>query len=149
VEVSSEDQIYELAVKCITLDDRKIDAFDKVPAKDVNVKKRISIRVEEKTEIQPQKTVRCKNCGHEVTSPELAIEPNGHTFRNPLGFSFYVICYRDAPGTYDAGEPTTEHCWFPGYAWSFAICKKCHSHLGWWYCGQDRFAGLIATRLIR
>jgi hypothetical protein len=108
-----------------------------------------STELERKTEVQSQKSVRCINCGHVVTSPALAIEPYEHTFRNPAGYSFHVLCYSDAPGAADVGEPTSEACWFPGYTWTFAICIQCHAHLGWWYSGRDRFAGLIATRLIR
>jgi len=111
--------------------------------------KRASTELEEKTDVQTQKSVRCKNCGHVITSPALAIEPHEHTFRNPAGYSFHVLCYSDAPGAADAGESTNEACWFPGYAWTFAICMQCHNHLGWWYSGPDRFAGLIGTRLIR
>jgi len=111
--------------------------------------KRVSIDLEDKIAAQSQKTVRCKTCGHVVTSPALAIEPHEHNFRNPAGYSFHLVCYSDAPGAADVGEPTTADCWFPGYAWTFAICTQCHSHVGWWYSGSDRFAGLIATRLIR
>jgi hypothetical protein len=115
--------------------------------------KQTSIELEEKTDettdVQKQKTVRCKNCGHEVTKPTLAIQPHEHSFRNPAGYSFHVLRYSDAPGAADVGEATNEVSWFPGYDWTFAICNQCHSHLGWWYHGKDRFAGLIATRLIR
>ena len=108
-----------------------------------------SIEPQEKPDAELQKTVRCKSCGHVVTTPERAVQPHEHTFRNPAGFSFHVLCYSDAPGASQVGEPTTEASWFPGYAWTFAICTHCHEHLGWWYSGKDRFAGLIATRLIR
>jgi hypothetical protein len=111
--------------------------------------KGIAIELEDKTESHTQKSVRCKNCEHEITSPDFAIQPHEHTFRNPSGYSFHVLCYSDAPGAADAGDPTSEASWFPKYAWSFAICKECLNHLGWWYTGPDRFAGLIATRLIR
>lgn len=109
----------------------------------------VSIDLETDEEIQTQKSVRCKNCGHVITSPALAIEPHEHTFRNPAAYSFHVLCYSDAPGAADAGDSTNEASWFPGYAWTFAICQQCHNHLGWWYSGRDRFAGLIATRLVR
>ena len=48
------------------------------------------------------------------------------------------------------GVPTTEHVWFAGYAWSFSICRGCHSHLGWCFEGKDAptFHGLILDRLI-
>lgn len=110
----------------------------------------VSNELEKQTDVQPQKNVLCRACEHVVTSQAFAIEPHEHTFRNPAGYSFHVVCYSDAPGAADAGEPTTADCWFPGYAWSFAICLQCRSHLGWWYSGVgDRFAGLIATRLLR
>ena len=108
-----------------------------------------SIQLEEKKEAQKEKIVRCRNCQHEITKPEFAIQPHEHTFRNPAGYSFHVLCYSDASGAAEAGEPTAEASWFRGYQWSFAICIQCHNHLGWWYRGKDRFAGLIATRLIR
>jgi hypothetical protein len=111
--------------------------------------KRPAVELEDRTETNTQRTVRCRNCGEVVTDPALARQPHEHTFRNPAGFSFHVLCYSDASGAIDAGDPTTEATWFPGYAWSFAICKHCHHHLGWWFSGADRFAGLIATRLIR
>jgi hypothetical protein len=108
-----------------------------------------SIELDEVTEEKTQKAVRCKNCEHVVTSPELAVQPHEHTFRNPGGYSFHVLCYSDAPGAADVGDATTQDSWFPKYAWTFAICAQCQNHLGWWYVGPDRFAGLIATRLIR
>jgi hypothetical protein len=113
--------------------------------------KQSAIETKETTEDQSetQKIVRCRNCEHEVTRPEWAIKPHEHTFRNPQGYSFHVLCYSDAPGAADVGEPIDQDTWFPGYAWSFAICMQCQQHLGWWYGGKDRFAGLIATRLIR
>jgi len=111
--------------------------------------KNIEIEFDDEEEILPEKTVRCKNCEHEITKPSLAIEPHEHTFRNPFGISFHIACYSDAPGAMDLGTPTTEATWFPNYAWSMALCGQCKSHLGWWFHGADRFAGLIVPRLLR
>lgn len=111
--------------------------------------KSVSSETEGTAEIHEDKTVRCKSCEHDITKPSLAIQPHEHTFRNPAGFSFHLVCYSDAPGAADVGIPTAEYTWFAGYSWSFAICLKCQDHLGWWYSGADRFVGLIATRLIR
>lgn len=82
------------------------------------------------------------------------MEVNGaheHTFRNPAGYSFHVVCYSEAPGSLRAGEPTSLASWFPGYEWCYALCGECHTHLGWWFESRDEasFAGLIATRLVR
>jgi len=76
----------------------------------------IELEEKEKTELQTQKSVRCKSCGHVVTDPEFAIEPPEHTFRNPAGYSFHVVCYSDAPGAADVGKSTTTDSWFPGCA---------------------------------
>jgi hypothetical protein len=100
-------------------------------------------------EAEEQRVVRCKACLHEITTPARAIQPHEHTFRNPAGYSFHLLRYGDAPGAADAGDATAEASWFPGHAWSFAICKQCHQHLGWWYTGDTRFVGLIATRVLR
>lgn len=94
--------------------------------------------------------LRCRACSHLITRGRWAINRGGafeHRFRNPAGWSFQVGCYAKAPGAFGAGEPTSEHTWFAGYVWQFAICAKCGTHLGWWYTGVDTFAGLIVTRL--
>ena len=104
---------------------------------------------EQKEDEEQQKSVRCRACNHEITTPERAIQPHEHTFRNPAGYSFHVLRYSDAPGASEVGEATTEATWFAGFAWTFATCKQCHNHLGWWYTGSGRFVGLIAQRLIR
>ena len=31
-------------------------------------------------------------------------------------------------------QQSTEHSWFPGYAWTIALCTRCGAHLGW-RCG--------------
>lgn len=35
-----------------------------------------------------------------------------------------------------SGLPTTEFCWFPGYAWRYVHCTYCGSHLGWKYLAE-------------
>lgn len=100
---------------------------------------------------EPDDTVRCRACGHDVTRRRLAIEVSGahdHTFRNPAGYSFHVVCFSDAPGCRADGIPTSEHTWFAGFEWNYAVCGNCTGHLGWWFIGGDRsFVGLIVTRV--
>lgn len=100
-------------------------------------------------EQEPEKTVTCKDCGHEVTLETLAIEPHQHTFRNPIGIAFDIVLFRDAPGAIDLGNATLVATWFPKCAWSFAMCAACKTHLGWWWQGAERFIGLISSRIIR
>ncbi|MBS1957826.1 MAG: hypothetical protein JST89_26860 [Cyanobacteria bacterium SZAS-4] len=111
--------------------------------------KNVDVNLEDSTHDEEEKIVRCKECDHELTKASFAIEPHEHTFRNPLGLSFHILCYSDAPGTVNIGEPTTVATWFPEHAWSFAACQQCNMHVGWWYTGPTKFAALIATRVIR
>ena len=115
---------------------------------------RPGVEAETLPKAQPERTICCKACGHAVTSPAAATEVGGaheHTFRNPAGYSFHLLCFAQAPGCRSVGEPTTAATWFPDYAWSFGVCRECGAHLGWWYesAGDVGFAGLIATRLLR
>lgn len=103
------------------------------------------------TSEQLDDTIRCGRCRYEVTAGRYAIEVDGahaHTFRNPAGWSFRLGCFADAPGAAPSGVETYAHTWFAGYAWRFAHCDECGTHLGWWFVGGgDAFAGLILARL--
>ena len=105
--------------------------------------------VDESSQDEKEKSIRCKSCNFDITEKSFAIQPHEHTFRNPAGYSYHVLCFSDAQGAAEAGSPTDEASWFPGHVWTFAICKNCNNHLGWWYSGKKRFVGLIAQRLIR
>lgn len=105
---------------------------------------------------QPDEAVLCAACAHALTHRSKAIDVGGaheHTFRNPAGYSYHVLCYTEASGSHRVGIPASEASWFAGYDWCFAICGQCHEHVGWWYVPREKektsFAGLIATRLIR
>jgi hypothetical protein len=61
---------------------------------------------------------------------------------------FRIGCFANAPGCEVIGEPTTEHTWFSGYAWSYAVCTGCLTHLGWYFTDGRSFFGLILDRLV-
>lgn len=109
----------------------------------------VDIDLDDSIHEEEEKVVRCKNCEHEVTKASNAIEPHEHTFRNPFGYSFHILCYSDAPGTMNVGDPSLVATWFPDHAWSFAVCQQCKGHIGWWWTGPSKFVGLIAARVIR
>jgi hypothetical protein len=93
----------------------------------------------------------CAACGAAISSDSARIEAGGahaHRFTNPAGFTYDVVCLSEA-ACYLQGPPTNEFTWFPGYAWSYAMCGACHTHLGWYYEGPSKFFGLIADRLVR
>ncbi|HVO28258.1 MAG TPA: cereblon family protein [Candidatus Margulisiibacteriota bacterium] len=93
----------------------------------------------------------CASCGHAITTERQRIEMAGrheHRCVNPDGVIFHIGCFRYAPGCVIRGVPTTEFTWFPGYAWSYALCDGCATLLGWYYQSNDAaFFGLILNRL--
>ncbi|MEW6367145.1 MAG: cereblon family protein [Acidobacteriota bacterium] len=94
----------------------------------------------------------CKMCGIPITSPSHVISVSGsheHTFQNPAGFVFDIGCFSAAEGCVIHGMPTIEYTWFPSYAWVYAFCTGCVSHLGWFFqSASDGFFGLVLDRLI-
>lgn len=70
-------------------------------------------------------------------------------FTNPEGIRFEIITFSQTIGCREIGEPTLEHTWFPGHAWSFYHCDQCGQHLGWGYSGTHEFVGLIKDRIVR
>lgn len=105
-----------------------------------------------KDRTEPLEAIYCKACGIAVTSRGQKISVQGshsHTFFNPAGIVFEVGCFRQAPGCYTAGEPSSEFTWFAGHVWSFALCRGCSAHLGWFFeMGAAAFYGLILTNLV-
>ena len=120
-----------------------------VPVPEVD--EQLRVETHDETQEQLDDTIRCGRCHYEVTAGRYAIEVDGahsHTFRNPAGWSFRLGCFADAPGAAPSGAETYAHTWFAGYAWRFAHCSECGTHLGWWFVGGgDAFAGLILARL--
>jgi hypothetical protein len=68
---------------------------------------------------------------------------------NPAGFLFHIGCFAEAIGCVIVGPDSLEYAWFPGFAWRFALCGQCGSHLGWHFRsdGRGAFFGLILNRL--
>ena len=93
----------------------------------------------------------CRTCGQPVTRVRDRIAVGGkhvHTLFNPSGILFEVGCFATAPGCRFEGSFTHDFSWFTGYAWRFAMCRRCAVHLGWEYRGAgDGFAGLIMAEL--
>lgn len=104
------------------------------------------------TNVATDDALYCADCGHLITRARWAISMDGHerVFTNPAGRVFRICCFSEAPGVTDVGEFTSEHTWFPGFEWNFAICTACGTHVGWQFMVQDRthsFLGLMKTAL--
>ncbi|GMQ96091.1 MAG: hypothetical protein BMS9Abin14_592 [Gammaproteobacteria bacterium] len=97
--------------------------------------------------------IRCAHCGQQVSTADQRIDQAGshqHRFENPAGIAFRIGCFRHAPGCRCVGEASLQWTWFPGHAWSVALCIKCGTHLGWSYGPGETgaaFFGLILERL--
>ena len=99
------------------------------------------------------KGILCRVCSHLITSPEEMVEKadrHVYTFKNPAGIVYTIGCFQNAPGCLSLGTSTNEFTWFPGFLWNFAVCRRCFSHLGWFYQSPsgDSFYGLILNQLI-
>lgn len=94
----------------------------------------------------------CVWCHQRVASERDPFHFSGQrefVFRNPEGYRFAILLFARTYGCRDVGAPTLEHTWFAGYAWSFCVCGQCGAHLGWYYSGASKFAGLIRNRIVR
>ncbi|MBE9515827.1 MAG: hypothetical protein IME93_02495 [Proteobacteria bacterium] len=99
------------------------------------------------------KGIRCRQCGHTITSPAHKLELQGqhiYCFRNPADVDFVIGCFQQAEGCRPSGGATTEHSWFQGYSWRIALCGQCGLHLGWCYTNNSggSFFGLILDQLL-
>lgn len=97
-------------------------------------------------------SIVCRQCLHEITSSTQRTMIDGahaHTFANPEGIVFEIVCYRNASGCAYIGPRSPEFTWFAGYVWRIAVCANCLVHLGWRFSAPqgNYFHGLIANRL--
>lgn len=119
-------------------------AFDLLDEKDVDS------LLKESTPQRPP-LLRCCDCGHGITDPGSRMERGGrhdHHVENPLGITFHIGCFSDAPGCTAIGQATEEHSWFRGYGWRVAVCQRCRRHLGWQFqSSAEQFFGLILSSL--
>lgn len=94
----------------------------------------------------------CRRCRAPITSESERLTIAGqhlHRRTNPYGVEFELGCFGAAPGATTTGLPTSEHTWFAAYRWSFALCRRCNVHLGWFFSGAEPpFHGLIFKLLI-
>jgi hypothetical protein len=94
----------------------------------------------------------CFWCLNRVASESDRLSRDGQSefsFTNPQNIRFHIITFTQTIGCRQAGVPTLEHTWFPGHAWSYCLCERCRTHLGWFYSGPTTFAALIRDRIVR
>jgi cereblon len=82
------------------------------------------------------KAYQCIRCGGLITHSDQLIPVRGanrHLFTNPAGIECDFHTFTSCTGAMTIGEATEAQTWFPGYGWSFALCRHCGQHLGWHY----------------
>ncbi|KAI1234579.1 hypothetical protein IHE44_0003637 [Lamprotornis superbus] len=73
---------------------------------------------------------------------------------NPHGYIHETLTVYKASNLSLNGRPSTEHSWFPGYAWTIAQCRICGSHMGWKFTATrkelspPKFWGLTRSALL-
>lgn len=101
-------------------------------------------------EEQGNRAIVCAACSAHLSDSSQRIEVAGqhhHTFFNPAGVVYRVMCFAAAPGCSGIGPFSAEFSWFPGQRWQIALCANCHEHVGWHFAGAGSFSALIEQRI--
>ncbi|XP_066935165.1 protein cereblon-like [Clytia hemisphaerica] len=99
----------------------------------------------------------CERCKSLITDKDelFSLSKRGPmgAFVNPGGVIHETLTFYKANHLRLQGRATTEYSWFPGYAWTIAICKTCHRHMGWKFTATKKelkpkkFWGLVRAAL--
>jgi DNA-directed RNA polymerase subunit RPC12/RpoP len=87
------------------------------------------------------KSYRCAACKSVITYADRLVDLLGkslHRCKYSPGVFCELFTFSSCPGAFNIGEPNEYYSWFPGYGWSFAVCRKCGNHLGWRYKATPR-----------
>ncbi|XP_036734458.1 protein cereblon isoform X4 [Manis pentadactyla] len=101
----------------------------------------------------------CKQCQEtEITTKNeifsLSLCGPMAAYVNPHGYVHETLTVYKACNLNLIGRPSTEHSWFPGYAWTIAQCRICASHIGWKFTATkkdmspQKFWGLTRSALL-
>ena len=69
-------------------------------------------------------------CHHEQLF-HMSAEGPVSAFVNPGGVVHETATFYKATNLALVGSKSEEHSWFPGYAWTIAVCARCRGHIGW------------------
>ncbi|XP_026466824.1 protein cereblon-like [Ctenocephalides felis] len=99
----------------------------------------------------------CKNCQSKIakTSDLFAMSNDGiqSHYCNPEGWIHETFTVMRASEVRLHGHKSTRASWFPGYAWTIALCKSCNQHVGWQFTATEKnlrpskFWGLCRTSI--
>uniref|UniRef100_A0A4W3IY30 Protein cereblon n=1 Tax=Callorhinchus milii TaxID=7868 RepID=A0A4W3IY30_CALMI len=100
----------------------------------------------------------CKRCHNtEITTKHdifsLSLYGPMAAYVNPHGYVHETLTVYKANNLNLIGRPSTQHSWFPGFAWTIAQCRNCGSHMGWKFTATkkemlpQKFWGLTRSAL--
>lgn len=100
----------------------------------------------------------CASCFRQVARKEdvfsMAEEGPVGAYVNPGGHVHETLTIHKTTNISLVGRSSTEHSWFPGYAWTIAQCHGCRSHMGWRFTATkkslspQKFWGLCRSSLV-
>ncbi|CAL1539913.1 unnamed protein product [Lymnaea stagnalis] len=86
--------------------------------------------------------LRCETCQKEIASKKhvfsMSREGPLGAYVNPGGYVHEMFTVTAVQNLYNVGGSSTEHSWFPGYAWTINQCKGCYSHMGWMFTATKK-----------
>lgn len=108
----------------------------------------------------------CSSCSAPLSAlaslVAMSDEGPGGAYCNPAGLVHDVLTVGEVFPNAVAleGDPSSEFSWFPGFAWTVAVCVRCRQHLGWQFTPEEapttrtgsgvprsRFFGLTRARV--
>ncbi|XP_078678417.1 protein cereblon-like [Branchiostoma floridae x Branchiostoma belcheri] len=100
----------------------------------------------------------CRDCGSQIAEKKdvfsMSVAGPMAAYVNPGGYVHETLTVYQVTGITHHGRPSTEHSWFPGYAWTVAECRQCRHHLGWKFTPAkkklkpEKFWGLCRASLL-
>ncbi|KAL5697535.1 hypothetical protein ACHQM5_028668 [Ranunculus cassubicifolius] len=86
--------------------------------------------------------VRCKTCETLIAkrSDMLVMSTDGPlgAYVNPHGYVHEIMTLYKVNGLALIGHPDKAYSWFPGYAWTIAVCATCEMQLGWLFTATNK-----------
>ncbi|KAL4226760.1 hypothetical protein ACF0H5_014740 [Mactra antiquata] len=100
----------------------------------------------------------CRDCNQQISEMpnvfSMSVSGPLSAYVNPGGHVHETVTVHHATNLNLVGRPSTEHSWFPGYAWTIAQCKRCSNHMGWKFTTKrkdlspQKFWGLCRSSLV-
>uniref|UniRef100_A0A0B6Z8Q2 Protein cereblon n=1 Tax=Arion vulgaris TaxID=1028688 RepID=A0A0B6Z8Q2_9EUPU len=79
----------------------------------------------------------CDSCQEEIANKKhvfsMSREGPLGAYVNPGGHVHEMFTVLSVKNLENVGFASTEHSWFPGYAWTIVQCRGCNSHMGWMF----------------